>query len=104
MPFRVERSSADVRDGFYGAVRLLLLESGSEPVDAGVAIHVKRACAVGYGVLIRENEDRWGRELHRDFSHQLLHSRRESKLNPLPKERGSDEASSISRAKFCGNS
>ena len=43
MPFRAERSSADVGDGFYGAVRLLLFESGAEPVDAGVAIHVKRA-------------------------------------------------------------
>ena len=43
MPFRVEGSSADVRDEFYGAVRLLLFESGSEPVDAGVAVHVKRA-------------------------------------------------------------
>ena len=54
MSFRVERSSADVRDGFYGAVRLLLFESGSEPVDAGIAVHVKRACAVGDGVPIRE--------------------------------------------------
>ena len=45
MPFRVERSSADVRDGFYRAVRLILFESGSEPVDADVAVHVKRACA-----------------------------------------------------------
>ena len=85
MPFRVERSSADVRDGFYGAVRLLPFESGSEPVHAGVAVHVKRACAVGDGDPIRENEDRRGRELRQDLSHQLLHSRRE--LNPLPKER-----------------
>ena len=54
MPFPVKRSSADVRDGFYGAVRLLLFESGSEPVDAGVAVHVKRACAVGDGVPTRE--------------------------------------------------
>ena len=87
MPFRVERSSADVRDRFYGAVRLLLFESGYEPVDAGVAVHVKRAIAVGDGVPIRENEDRRGRGLRYNFSHQLLHSRREGKLNPLPKER-----------------
>ena len=39
MPFRVERSSADVRDGSYGAVRLLQFESGSKPVDAGIAVH-----------------------------------------------------------------
>ena len=87
MPFRVERSSADVRDGFYGAVRLLMFTSGSEPVDAGVAVHVKWACAVGDGVPIRENGDRRGRELRQGFSHQLLHSRREGKVNPLPKER-----------------
>ena len=80
MPFRVQRSSADVRDGFYGAVRLLLFESGSEPIDAGIAVHVKRAYAVGDGVPIRENEDRRGRELRQDFSHQVLHSRREDKL------------------------
>ena len=87
MPFRVERSSADERDGFFGVVRLLLFESGSEPVDAGVAIHVKRSCAVDDGVPIRENEDQRGRELRQDLSHQLLHSRRKGKLNPLPKER-----------------
>ena len=54
MPFRAERSSADVCDGFYGGVRLLLFESGSEPVDAGFAIQVKWACAVDDGVPIRE--------------------------------------------------
>ena len=43
MPFRVEHSSTDVRDGFYGAVRLPLFESGAEPVGARVAIRVKRA-------------------------------------------------------------
>ena len=53
MIFRVERSSADVRDGFYGAVRLLLFESGSEPVNAGIAVHVKLACAVGDGAPIK---------------------------------------------------
>ena len=31
MPFQLERSS--IRDEFYGAVRLLLFKSGSEPVD-----------------------------------------------------------------------
>ena len=53
MPFRVEGSSADVRDGFYVTVRLRLFESGSEPVETGVAVHVKLACAVGHGVPIR---------------------------------------------------
>ena len=66
MTFRVERSSADVRNGFYGPVRLLLFESGSEPVDAGVAVNMKRACAVGDGIPIRDNEDRRGRELRQD--------------------------------------
>ena len=39
MPFRVERSSADVRDGFDGTVLLLLF--GAKPVDASVAVHVE---------------------------------------------------------------
>ena len=30
MTFRVERSSADVRDGFYGAVRLILFREGRQ--------------------------------------------------------------------------
>ena len=43
MPFRVKRRSADIRDEFYGTVLLLLFEGGAKPVDASVAIHVKRA-------------------------------------------------------------
>ena len=43
MSFRVERSSADVRDGFDGHVFLLLFECGAKPVDASVAVHVERA-------------------------------------------------------------
>ena len=42
VPFRVERSSADVRDGFYGTVLMLLLEGGGKPVDTSVAVHVGR--------------------------------------------------------------
>ena len=42
MSFRVERSSADVRDGFDGTVLLLLLEGGAKPVDASVAVQVER--------------------------------------------------------------
>ena len=42
MPFRVKRSAADIRDGFYGAVRLLLFESGAKPVNASVAVLVER--------------------------------------------------------------
>ena len=42
MPFLVERSSADVRDGLYGTVLLLLFEGGAKPVDASVAVHVER--------------------------------------------------------------
>ena len=83
IPFQVERSSADVHHGVYGVVRLLLFESGCEPVDEGVAIHVKWACAFGDGVPIWENKDRRGLELRQDLSHQHLHSRREGKLNPL---------------------
>ena len=43
MSFRVERGSADVRDGFDGTVLLLLFEGGAKPVDASVAVHVERA-------------------------------------------------------------
>ena len=42
MPFRVERSSVDIRDGFDGTVLLLLLEGGAKPVDASVAVQVER--------------------------------------------------------------
>ena len=43
MSFRVERNSADVRDGFDGIVFLLLFEGGAKPVDASVTVHMKRA-------------------------------------------------------------
>ena len=42
IPYRVERSSADIRDGFYGTVILLLFEDGGKPVDASVTVHVER--------------------------------------------------------------
>ena len=42
MPFRVERSSADIRDGFYGTALVLLFEGGAKAVDASVAVHVER--------------------------------------------------------------
>ena len=42
MPFRVEGSSTDVRDGFDGTVLLLLFEGGAKPVDTSVAVHMER--------------------------------------------------------------
>ena len=42
MSSRVERSSGDVRYGFDGTVLLLLLDDGTKPVDACVAVHVER--------------------------------------------------------------
>ena len=33
MPFRVERSSADIRDGFGGTVLLLLFEGSAKPIE-----------------------------------------------------------------------
>ena len=42
VPLRLERSSADVRDGFHGTARLLLFEGGAKPVDASAAVHVGR--------------------------------------------------------------
>ena len=41
MPLRVERIAADIHDGFYGTVLLLLFEGGAKPVDASVAVHVE---------------------------------------------------------------
>ena len=42
MTLRVDHISADRRDGFQGAVRLLLFEGGAKPVDASVTVHVER--------------------------------------------------------------
>ena len=42
VPPRVERSSVDIRDGFYRTVRLLLFEGGAKPVDAAVTAYVER--------------------------------------------------------------
>ena len=36
MPLRVERSSADVRDGCHGTVWLLLFEGGAKPMQASL--------------------------------------------------------------------
>ena len=63
MPLRVESSSSDIRDGFHGTVRLLLIESGAKPVDASVTVHVERTRAVGDSVPIGENRSRWSRKL-----------------------------------------
>ena len=43
MPLRVERSSADIHDGFHGTVRLLLFEGSAKPVHASVTVHLERA-------------------------------------------------------------
>ena len=42
LTLRVERSSAGIRDGFHGTVRLLLFEGCAKLVDARVAVHVER--------------------------------------------------------------
>ena len=42
MSLRVELSTADIRDGFPGTVRLLFFEGAAEPVDVSVAVHVGR--------------------------------------------------------------
>ena len=87
MPFRLERGSADIRDGFYGTVLLLLFESGAKPVDASVAVHVERTRTVGESVPIGENQNRRSRKLRQDFSNQFFHSGLERKLNPFPEKR-----------------
>ena len=50
MSFRLERRSADVRDGFAGTVLPLLFDGGANPVDASAAVHVERTCPVGDSV------------------------------------------------------
>ena len=67
MSFRVEHSSADVRDGFDGTVLLLLFEGGAKPVDANVAVHVERTWPVGDSVPNGEKQNRRSRTLHQDF-------------------------------------
>ena len=42
MPLRVERSTADTRNGFHGTVRLLLFEGGAKLIDASVTVHEER--------------------------------------------------------------
>ena len=87
MPFRVESISADTRDRSYGAVSLLLFESGAKPIDSSVTEHVERTRAVGDSVPIGENQDRRSRKLHQDFSHQFFHSGRKRGFRPLPEKR-----------------
>lgn len=42
MPPRVKRSTTDIRDGFNGALRLILFEGGAKPVHARVAVLVEQ--------------------------------------------------------------
>ena len=83
MPIRVERSSADIRDGFHGTVRLFLFEGGTKPVDARVVVHVERTWAVSDSVPIGENQNRRSRKLRQDFSRKVFHSGRERNLTPF---------------------
>ena len=41
MPLRVEHSPTDIRDGFHGAIRLLLFERYAKPVDASITVQVE---------------------------------------------------------------
>ena len=68
MPLRVERSSADMRDGFHVTVRLLLFEGGAKPVNASVTVRAERARAIGDSVPIGENQNRRSRKLREDLS------------------------------------
>ena len=76
-----------MRYGFHGTVRLPLFEGGAKPVNATVAVHVKRTWAVGDRVPIRETQNRWSHELRNDLSYQFLQSGSEQKVNSLPEER-----------------
>lgn len=46
MPFRVEGSAANIGDGPYGAVGLLLAKRGTQTIDAVIAVHLERAGTV----------------------------------------------------------
>ena len=68
VPLGIEGSAADISHGPYPGVRLLLFEHGTKTVDAGVAEHVEGAGAVGYGVPVMEDQNRWGSELGEDLA------------------------------------
>ena len=88
MPLRIEGSDADISNGSHRAVRFFLFERGTKTVDAGVAVHVEGAGAVGYGVPVREDQNWWGSELGEDLAYDNFHSRRKVVLNPLPEKVG----------------
>ena len=91
MPLGIERSAADTSNGPYRAVRLFLVGRGTKPVDAGVAVHVEGAGAVGYGVPVREDHNRWGSDIGEDLADENSRSRRKDVLNTLP-EKGGERA------------
>ena len=63
MALRVVRSTADMRDEPHGAVHVLLLEGGDNPVDASVAVHLERTSAVGDSVQTAEIHNRRSHKL-----------------------------------------
>ena len=69
-------------------MRLLLLERSTNVVDARVAIYVKGAGAVGYGVSVREDQDWWSGQLSENFAHDNLHGGGKLKLVSLRGEGG----------------
>ena len=52
----VESGSANIDDGAYGAVRLLLFEGGSEPSGASVAMEAEGSYCVDDCVPVREDK------------------------------------------------
>ena len=50
----IEGSAVDMRNGPYRAVRVFRHECGTKSVNAGVAVRMRGAGAVGYGVPLRK--------------------------------------------------
>ena len=81
--FVVEGGAADEDDRADRAARLLLLESGANTVDAGVAKEAEMAGVVGDGVRVRIDQVRRSGEVMKDAPDDGVHFRVENQLITL---------------------
>ena len=74
-------------EAIFGAPSFSSLRS-TKITEARVAVHVKGAGAIGYGVPAGEDQIWWSGKLGDNFAHKNLHSGRVIKLDSLPGEGG----------------
>ena len=86
MSFRVDGSAVNKGDGHHGAVGLFLLKRSGKPIDAGVAVHPKRAGAVLHGVPAQQDQGRWSGELREHVTHDGSRDRRQQNCGTLLEE------------------